>query len=323
MARTSSPDGGYHIPVLETEVVEMFRGLDPGVIVDATFGGGGHTSAILEAFPEVRVLGIDRDPDAMRQAPDDPRFRLATANFGDLAEVLADPVIRGWIDEPSRSAYRGDLVGVLFDLGVSSHQLDRPGRGFSFHREGPLDMRMGPDARYTAADIVNGWDAADLAGIFRRYGEERYARNIAARIVAERPLVDTSQLADVIAGAVPAAARRQGHPARRVFQAIRIAVNEELTAVADGLDAALAAVVPGGRVVVISYHSLEDRIVKRRFVSGATECTCPPGLPVCVCGSSAELRRLTRKAMRPTQDEITRNPRARSARLRAVEKATS
>ncbi len=311
----------YHVAVMAPEVLELLRPVHSGVIVDATFGGGGHTRVLLEAMPDVRVLALDRDPDALAQAPDDPRLQSELANFGDLAEVLRRPETEAWVHEHGDGdPDRLGLAGVLFDLGVSSHQLDEAARGFSYHQPGPLDMRMGPDAARTAADLVNDLDPAELVRIFLRYGEERYARRIAERIVATRPIDDTAQLAGVIAGAVPAAARRHRHPARRVFQALRIAVNDELVAVDRGLDAALAALRPGGRAVVIAYHSLEDRIVKRRFAAGAAGCVCPPELPVCACDNVAELRRLTRKPWRPSDEEVARNPRARSARLRAVER---
>ncbi len=321
MAQTTPP---YHVPVMASEVVELLAPLRTGVIVDATYGGGGHCAALLEAMPGVRILGLDRDLAATARVPVEPRIRVVTANFGDLAAVLADPETRAWIDEPRNDdPDRIGLAGVLFDLGVSSHQLDEPQRGFSYHGTGPLDMRMGPDADLSADDIVNGWTVDQLTDVFRRYGEERHARRIARGIVAHRPIASTGELATVIAESVPAAARRGRHPARKVFQAIRIAVNDELAAVADGLDAALAAVRPEGRVVVIAYHSLEDRIVKRRFAEGATGCVCPPDLPVCVCEQTAELRRLTRKPLRPTDAEVETNPRSRSARLRAVEKVAS
>jgi 16S rRNA (cytosine1402-N4)-methyltransferase len=310
---TTSQTDSYHQPVMVKEVTSLFAETT-GLLVDATFGGGGHSRALLESNPRLRILGIDRDPDAMslaRAGIDDPRVHLVAANFGDLGKILAQEV-------PD-----GDLSGALFDLGVSSHQLDTADRGFSYHSSGPLDMRMGPDATHSAADVVNRWTADEIARILREYGEERFAWRIANAIVSARPVVDTVQLASVVADAVPAAARRRKHPARRTFQAIRIAVNGELAALAAGLDAALDAVRPGGRVVVISYHSLEDRIVKRRFVAGATDCTCPPDLPVCVCDTAAELRIMTRKATRPGAVEIENNPRARSALLRAVEKVAS
>ncbi len=300
----------FHRPVMVEEVLSIFQ-QTAGLIVDATFGGGGHSRALLASNPELRVLGIDRDPDATSRVQvglDDPRLRLVTANFGDLEKILA------------REVPDGDLAGALFDLGVSSHQLDSASRGFSYHRAGPLDMRMGPDATHTAADIVNGWSADELETILRDYGEERFARRIARAIVTARPLDDTAQLARVVAHAVPAAARRRKHPARRTFQAIRIAVNGELAALRSGLDAALAALRPEGRAVVISYHSLEDRLVKRRFAAGSAGCTCPPDLPVCACETVADLRLLTRRPLRPQPEEIQNNPRARSALLRAVEK---
>ena len=287
---TISQADSYHRPVMVKEVTALLAETT-GLLVDATFGGGGHTRALLKSNSKLRILGIDRDPDAMslaRAGIDDPRIRLVAANFGDLRKILA-------LEVPD-----GDLGGALFDLGVSSHQLDVADRGFSYHASGPLDMRMGPDASHRAADIVNLW--------------------IANAIVKARPVADTTRLASVVADAVPAAARRRKHPARRTFQAIRIAVNGELEALEAGLDAALDAVRPGGRVVVISYHSLEDRIVKRRFVAGTADCTCPPDLPVCACDTVAQLRLLTRKATRPNPVEIENNPRARSALLRAVEK---
>jgi len=314
MNQTPTPEAdSYHQPVLVDEVLSIFE-QTAGLIVDATFGGGGHSRALLKSNPELRVLGIDRDLDATSRVPvglDDPRLHLVAANFGDLEKILA------------REAPSGDLAGALFDLGVSSHQLDSPSRGFSYHSAGPLDMRMGPDATHRASDIVNTWSAGEIAEVLREYGEERFAWRIANAIVKARPLADTVELASVVADAVPAAARRRKHPARRTFQAIRIAVNGELAALRDGLDAVIDCIAPGGRIVVISYHSLEDRIVKRRFAAGATGCTCPPDLPVCACATVAELRVLTRKAVRPSLQEIENNPRARSALLRAVEKVAS
>jgi 16S rRNA (cytosine1402-N4)-methyltransferase len=303
---------------MATEVVELFRETPPGLLVDATFGGGGHTLALLHASPDRIVLALDRDPDAAAQVPADPRLHFVAANFADLAQVLREYAETAHEHRPGRVG-RGDVAGVLLDLGVSSHQLDVGARGFSYHQPGPLDMRMGPDAPRTAGDIVNHATVDELVRVFRRYGEERYATRIARAIVEQRPLLDTLELAAVVAAAVPAAARRHRHPARRVFQAIRIAVNGELEALERGLDAAIEATRPGGRIVVISYHSLEDRIVKQRFAEGASGCECPPDFPICTCGKVAELRRLTRKPMRPTEDEVAANPRARSALLRAVE----
>ncbi len=319
--RPSSPVP-YHEPVMVDQVVDLFRPVERGTIVDATFGGGGHTRALLSAMPEIRVLALDRDPDAAAQVPDDPRLAFVTANFADLDRVLDTRVPEGVQRDRERGG-AGTVAGVLFDLGVSSHQLEAAWRGFSYRREGPLDMRMDPTHGPTAADVVNEQTVAELVRIFRRYGEERMARRIAEAIVRHRPIADTAALADVVAAAVPAPARRRRHPARKVFQALRIEVNAELDALERGLDAALDRVRLGGRVVVISYHSLEDRIVKRRFAAGATGCVCPPDLPVCTCGRAAQLRLLARKGLRPTVDEIARNPRSRSAMLRAVEKVAS
>ncbi len=304
----------YHEPVMVSEVVNMFEPETRGIILDATFGGGGHSTALLDALPDVHIVAIDRDPDTEPNSSvlwGSKRFTLIEADFGQLAEVLAGEGVEA-------------LSGALFDLGVSSHQLDQAGRGFSYHRAGPLDMRMGPDAPYTAAAIVNEWPEADLSRIIRQYGEERFAHRIARAIVAARPINDTAELAEIIRDAIPAATRQSGgHPARRTFQAIRIAVNDELGALERGLNDALEMLEVGGRCVVLSYHSLEDRLVKRRFVAGAQDCVCPPDLPVCGCGQTAELRLLTRKALRPSPDEVERNPRARSARLRAVEKVAA
>jgi 16S rRNA (cytosine1402-N4)-methyltransferase len=301
-------DSPYHVPVMADRVVEWLRPLDGSVIVDATFGGGGHSAAILAALPDSRVVAIDRDPDAAAAAaPLGPRLGLHRSDFRHLADVLAEEGL-------------DDLDGAVFDLGVSSHQLDVGDRGFSYRQRGPLDMRMGPDAPRTAAELVNEWPERDLADVIRRYGEERHAARIAAAIVRARPIADTAELADVVAGAMPARARDRGHPARRTFQGLRIAVNDELEALVDALDVAVRMLRRGGRIVVISYHSLEDRITKRRFAAGATGCDCPPDFPVCVCGKTAELRLLTRHAERPSEAEVAANPRARSARLRAVEK---
>lgn len=307
-------DQTYHRPVLVEAVVDLFAPVADGTIVDATFGGGGHALALLERYPDLRVIGIDRDPDAVEQAPDHPRLRVALANFTEMAEVVGDD----GSGEPGGAAA---VDGVLMDLGVSSHQFDAPERGFSYRNDGPIDMRMGPDARLDAAEIVHTWSRHNLARLFRRYGEERFADRIADRIVAERPFDGTAALAATIADAVPAAARRKGHPARRVFQALRIEVNDELGALGSALETAIAALRPGGRIVVISYHSLEDRLVKQRLAAGAAGCTCPPDLPVCGCGNASELRLLGR--VMPGPDEIERNPRARSAVLRGAEKVAS
>jgi len=298
-------DQDYHQPVMVQEVIDLLAPIENGLVLDATFGGGGHSRALSAAIPAVQILGLDRDPASITQSEG---LKVITADFRDLDRVVAE-----------EGAH--ELAGALFDLGVSSRQLDDADRGFSYQGSGPLDMRMGPDSGISAADVVNETDQLELAGILRRYGEEQMAGRIAAAIVAARPIKDTIRLAEVVAGSVPAAVRRRGHPARKTFQAIRIYVNDELEALTQGLDAAIDLLRPGGRIVVIAYHSLEDRIVKRRFASGATGCTCPPEFPVCTCGTVVELRQLTRKPMRPSEAEVEGNRRARSARLRAAEKA--
>ncbi len=327
MDQTRQPNPApYHVAVMQAEVTRLLSSVPEGLLVDATFGGGGHTRLLRAARPDLSVLALDRDPDATAQVPDDPMVRLHIANFADLDRVLAAES-KSTGDRSPHEHHDGEgrivVAGVLFDLGVSSHQLDESSRGFSYHRQGPLDMRMGTDVDQTAADVVNTWSRQDLAAIIRRYGEEPLANRIAAAIVEHRPIEDTAHLAAVVASAVPAPARRKRHPARKVFQAIRIAVNEELAALAAGLDAALRWVRPEGRVVVIAYHSLEDRIVKQAFASATHGCVCPPDLPVCACGRAAEFRSLARKALRPTADEVAANPRSRSARLRAVERIAS
>jgi 16S rRNA (cytosine1402-N4)-methyltransferase len=300
-------EDAFHRPVLVEEVVGLIEPVTPGVVVDATFGGGGHTRRLMEEFGEkVTVVGIDRDPEAVANARA-LGVKVVEGNFAEMESLLGD------ILEEAPSA-------ILLDLGVSSWQLDTPGRGFSYHGEGPLDMRMGRDTKVTAGDIVNEWDRAEISRIIRELGEDPMADRIARAIVENRPIETTTHLSTVIAAAVPAARRRAGHPARRTFQALRIAVNRELDSLRQGLEEAITLVRPEGRVIVISYHSLEDRIVKQRFTRGARGCTCPPDMPVCGCGNSAELRLLTRKPVRPSAEEIEANRRARSAVLRAVEK---
>lgn len=300
----------YHTPVLVDEVLGLLAPVVPGVVIDATFGGGGHSRRLLEEYgDDVNVVGIDRDPQALANARD-LGVLAVEGNFADLADLV--------------SSHVGEApAAVLFDFGVSSRQLEEAGRGFSYRHDGPLDMRMGPDAGLSASDVVNEWPEKDLAEVIREYGEEPLARRIARAIVRARPISSTGRLSTVIAEAMPAARRRAGHPARRTFQAIRIAVNAELDAIGAGLDQAIEIVRDGGRVVAISYHSLEDRIVKQRFARGATGCVCPPDLPVCGCGKAAELKVLTRKPVRPSEEEIGANPRARSAVLRAAERLTA
>jgi 16S rRNA (cytosine1402-N4)-methyltransferase len=310
--RPDSPAFG-HEPVMVGEIVELFRPVPAGLVVDATVGGGGHARALLEAHPHLRLLGLDRDPAALAAARHalaglEPRVVLRPARFDHLDHVLQE-------------LGHATIVGALFDLGVSSAQLDRPERGFSHRVAAPLDMRMDPTSGRTAAEVVNEEPVEELARILRDYGDERFALRIAQAVVAARPLTTTAELADVVRDAIPAPARRRGgHPARRTFQAIRIAVNEELDQLPVALDQALDRLEPGGRCVVLSYHSGEDRRVKERFLTAASGgCACPPGLP-CVCGAVPRVRLLTRGARKPRPAEVEANPRARSARLRAVER---
>lgn len=304
-----SQDRQYHRPVMAEQVLDLFRPIEWGTIVDATFGGGGH-SELLKRELRLDIVGIDRDPAAAANA-EAIGVTLLHGDFGDLASLLDRVGMK-------------TVSGVLFDFGVSSRQLDEAGRGFSYRHDGPLDMRMDTTQGLTAEVVVNGWEVRDLARIIRRFGEDPNADRIARAIVAARPIRDTAHLAEVVAGSLPAAVRRRpGHPARRTFQAIRLAVNNELESVERGLDAAIDRLRPEGRCVAISYHSLEDRIVKRRFARGAEGCTCPPDLPVCTCGNEAELVLLTRRPMTPSAAEVAENPRARSAKLRAAVKAAS
>ncbi|HZQ29041.1 MAG TPA: 16S rRNA (cytosine(1402)-N(4))-methyltransferase RsmH [Acidimicrobiales bacterium] len=307
-----------HEPVMVDAVVDLLAPVPPGVVIDATIGGAGHATALLDAAPHLSVVGIDRDADAVqvaraRLAPYGDRASATHARFDALAEVARTA--------PSATGTPAPVTGVLFDLGVSSPQLDRAERGFSYRADGPLDMRMDRSAARTAADVVNTYGEAELARLFADNGERRFARRIARAIVAARPMRTTDELVEVVRGAIPHAVRRTGgHPAKRVFQAIRIEVNDELDVLAPALDTAIDLLAPGGRVVILAYHSGEDRIVKERFVHAATGgCNCPPGLP-CVCGATPVVRLLTRGARKPTAAEVAANPRAESARLRAVEK---
>jgi 16S rRNA (cytosine1402-N4)-methyltransferase len=306
-------DDYLHQPVLVDEVVALFGVVPAGLIVDCTLGGGGHAAALLAHRADIELLGLDRDPAALaaaskRLAPFGARASVVDAPFGSLQGVLGA--------RPARPA----VTGVLFDLGVSSPQLDDPRRGFSYRASGPLDMRMDPRSGRSALELVNEAQESELAALFAANGEGRLARRIARAIVVARPLTSTTELADVVAAAVPAPGRRRGHPARRVFQALRITVNDELAELEAGLDAALAAVVVGGRCVVIAYHSGEDRLVKAAFadaVSGG--CTCPPQLP-CVCGAAKDFRLVFRGSHQASARERAANHRSESARLRAVER---
>jgi 16S rRNA (cytosine1402-N4)-methyltransferase len=302
-----------HEPVLAERIVELFAPVPPGWVVDATVGGGGHASALLAAHEHLRVLGIDQDSDALAAAAE----RLTA--YGDRALLhhsrfdALDTIVQQLDATP--------VTGVLLDLGVSSPQLDRAARGFSYRHEGPLDMRMDPRQVRTAADIVNDTAEQELTTILRTFGDERYARRIAAAIVAARPVATTTELADVVRNAIPAPARRRGgHPAKRTFQAIRIAVNEELDVLAPTVDAALALLAPRGRCAVLSYHSGEDRIVKARFRHAATGgWTGPAHLPR-PREVQPTVRLLKAGAWTPDAAEVATNPRAASARLRAAEK---
>jgi 16S rRNA (cytosine1402-N4)-methyltransferase len=306
------------------EVLELLRPVPAGVVVDATVGAGGHSAAILAAMPSVAVLAIDRDAEAVREsaarlARFGGRARVMHGRFDALTEIAAAEV-PAWHAAPTTGT--APVVGVLFDLGVSSGQLDEPGRGFTFRSDAPLDMRMDRSEGRTAADVVNTLGEYELARLFAANGEGRNGRRIAHEIVTRRPLHTTGELARVVESATPAAARRRGHPAKRVFQAIRLEVNEELTMLSPAIDEALSLLAPGGRCVVLSYHSGEDRLVKERFATAASGgCKCPPELG-CVCGARPTVRILTRGARSPSAAETSENPRSRSARLRAAEKLT-
>ena len=306
-----------HIPVLLRETLE---GLSPSpghVIADCTVGGGGHALAIIQRIlPGGHYIGLDKDPAAIHAAEAKLKgysgsVSLVRSSYACLPEILEQMEL-GLVD------------GILFDLGVSSHQLDVPERGFSYMADAPLDMRMDPEADLTAQQIVNQYSLEELTRILRVYGEERWASRIAAYIVQERSrqeISHTEQLVSVIKKAVPAAARRTGpHPAKRTFQALRIAVNNELTELENTLQRVIPHLRRGGRICVISFHSLEDRIVKQTFQDFAKGCTCPPEIPVCVCGKEAQLRIITRRPVEAGREELEKNPRARSAKLRVAEK---
>ena len=307
-----------HVPVLRDVVTDLLERPD-GVVVDVTLGAGGHAAAIvarrLQLWGRADLLGIDRDESALAlarqrldQEMDDPRvsIRLVHARADELARVLDEQGI-------------DRVAGVLMDLGVSSMHLDRSERGFSYRQDGPLDMRMDTSRGRTADDLVNGMDSVQLADIIRRYGEERFAHRIADAIVAARPIAGTVHLAEIVRAAIPAATRRTGgHPATRTFQALRIAVNDELVSLESTLPVAIDRLMDDGVLVVMSYHSLEDRIVKRAFVDAATGCVCPPRLPVCACHRTPRVEHVVRRPIVPDAAELARNPRSASVKLRAV-----
>lgn len=305
-----------HLSVMPEEVLHWLQPVDGGIYLDGTLGGAGHSRLLLEAAESSRLIGLDRDPAALQEAaeilaPYGDRVSLHHATFDQADQVLELLGIDG-------------LDGMLLDLGVSSHQLDTPERGFSFRHDAPLDMRMNPTEGETAADVVNQADEAELVRIFFEYGEERYSRRIVRQIVAKRqesPLLSTGELAQLVRDAIPGGQRPSKiHPATRVFQALRIYVNDELGQVERGVEAGISLLKPGGRLVVISFHSLEDRIVKHLFRDKAKGCICPPRLPVCQCENTPEVKVLTRRGVKAGSTEVDRNVRSRSAVLRAVER---
>ena len=306
----------YHVSVLLDECIEGLNIKPDGIYVDGTLGGAGHSSQIAKRLTTGRLIGIDRDPVALkaageRLAPYGDRVTLVHSNFCEIAQVLEELGIPG-------------VDGILLDLGVSSPQLDDGSRGFSYMADAPLDMRMNSEDALSAYDVVNTWPQEELKRILYDYGEERYAPQIARAICNKReitPIETTLELVDVIRSAMPAAAlREKQHPAKRSFQAIRIAVNDELGSVEKVMRDAIPALNPGGRLAIITFHSLEDRIVKNGMTAASKGCTCPPNFPVCVCGKKPQVKLISRKPIVSSQEELDRNPRARSAKLRVCEK---
>ncbi len=300
-----------HIPVLLDQTIEALNIKEDGIYVDGTAGGGGHSQEIAKRLKSGRLISIDRDPDALAAASKRlepyPQAKVVEGNFSDMREILDNEGI-GLVD------------GILLDIGVSSFQLDAPQRGFSFHNDAPLDMRMSKSGA-TAADLVNSLTAQQISKILFEYGEEKFSRSIASAIIREReksPIETTGRLAEIISSAVPAKAKRNGHPARQSFQALRIAVNGELDNLSKGLDGASESLNIGGILAVITFHSLEDRMVKQRFASLCKGCTCPPDFPVCVCGKVPFGELLFRSPKTASEDELEKNPRSRSAKLRAI-----
>ena len=306
----------HHVSVLLDECIEGLAIKPDGTYVDGTLGGAGHSSEIVKRLTTGHHIGIDRDPVALkaageRLAPYGDRVSLVHSNFCEIKQVLKDLNVEG-------------VDGILLDLGVSSPQLDEVSRGFSYMADAPLDMRMNSEDTLSAYDVVNTWSQEELKRILYDYGEERYAPRIAAAICSrreERPIETTLELVDVIRGAMPAAAlREKQHPAKRSFQAIRIAVNDELGSVEKVMRDAIPCLKPSGRLAVITFHSLEDRIVKNAMAAASRGCTCPPNFPVCVCGKKPQVKLITRKPIVSGDEELERNPRARSAKLRICEK---
>ncbi|MEA4971198.1 MAG: 16S rRNA (cytosine(1402)-N(4))-methyltransferase RsmH [Candidatus Pelethousia sp.] len=307
-----------HTPIMVEQVLSLLEPQRGGVFVDGTLGGGGHAQAVLSLLPPgAKLYGVDRDAAAIaaateRLTPFGARFIPLRGNFFRMAELLREQGETG-------------VDGILLDLGVSSHQLDTPERGFSYHDDAPLDMRMDASAPLSAYDVVNGYSADDLCRIIRDYGEERYASRVARAIVRARetqgPITGTVRLAQIVKSAIPAANRREGpHPARRTFQALRIEVNGELEGLEAAIESAHNLLRSGGRMAVITFHSLEDRIVKQAFRRFENPCTCDPRAPICTCGRRPTVRILTKKPIEAGEAELNENPRARSAKLRAIEK---
>ena len=299
-----------HISVLLNETIESLNINPEGIYVDGTAGGAGHSSEIAKRLTTGELIALDQDPDAIKVATERLKgynAKVIQSNFSDMDKVL-------------ESLNINKVDGILLDLGVSSHQLDTAERGFSYHKESALDMRMSQSG-LSAEDIVNDFSETELADIFWRFGEEKFSYKIASRIVSERKIkriTTTTQLAQIIANAYPASARRDGHPARKCFQAIRIAVNAELDRLNEVLDKAFNLLKSGGVLSIITFHSLEDRMVKLRFKEYCTGCTCPPDFPVCVCGKTPKGHLLTRKPIEPSDEELSNNPRSRSAKLRVI-----
>lgn len=302
-----------HISVLLNECIEGLNINPNGIYVDGTAGGGGHSAEILKKLDCGKLISIDRDPDAIttisERFKNEPNSIIINGCFGEMKKLLND-----------RGIYQVD--GVLLDIGVSSHQLDTDERGFSFHKDAPLDMRMSQSGT-SAEDLVNDLSYEELRDIIYRYGEDKFAPSIAKGIVKareEKKITTTLQLAEIIKNSVPQKVRREGHPARKTFQALRIEVNGELTQLENGLDEAFEMLSPKGRLAVISFHSLEDRIVKQKMASWCKGCTCPKDFPVCVCGNVPKAKLVNRKPIEATQEELDKNPRSRSAKLRICEK---
>ncbi len=301
-----------HLPVLLDECIEGLKIRPDGIYVDGTAGGGGHSREIAARLDTGLLIAIDRDPDAVKAASErlyGLNARVVNANFSEVGEIV-------------RNAGFEKIDGMLLDLGVSSWQLDNRERGFSYHDDAPLDMRMSREGM-SARDVVNGYSYGDLCRILFEYGEEQYAKSIASNIVKQReskPIESTAELAEIVKMSVPQKARRDKNPCRKTFQAIRIEVNNELGSLSDALDSAFELLSIGGRLVIITFHSLEDRIVKQRFADFCRGCTCPPEFPVCVCGKKPRAKLITKKPTEPSEEELRINPRSRSAKLRIIEK---